>query len=237
MKKSPATAPAPLSTEQVPASLAFFRELGAYFARHGLRASPATSAVTKDALRRLKERASGDEIRLVQRVLRAVESELGESEAKPTVRETPKPLRSKPKSKPKIRDGSVAASLAAAEGVPLPQQIERGLLIRSAELQQRLKVGRQAISIAVTAKRMFRLVGPSGERYYPAFFADEGLDRRVVEKVSQALQSLPAEAKYLFFTSVLAVLNETPLDALRRGRVEQVLAAAKAVSGQQVSPF
>ena len=99
-------------------------------------------------------------------------------------------------------------------------------LISSGELQRALDVKRQAISGAVKAKRLFAIVGPSGENYYPAYYADPTLDRRTLEQVSKALGSLPAPSKHHFFTSKSTTLQETPLDALRKGRQAEVLAAA-----------
>jgi len=99
-------------------------------------------------------------------------------------------------------------------------------LLSSGELQQALGVKRQALSGAVKSERLFAIVGPSGENYYPAYYADPTLDRRTLEQVSKLLGSLPAASKHHFFTSVSTRLQETPLDALRRGRKDEVLAAA-----------
>lgn len=105
-------------------------------------------------------------------------------------------------------------------------RIANGELISSGELQRALDVKRQAISVAVKAKRLFAIVGPSGENFYPAYYADETLDRRKLEQVSKALGSLPAPSKHHFFTSKSSMLGETPLQALRKGREADVLAAA-----------
>ena len=105
-------------------------------------------------------------------------------------------------------------------------RIANNELIGSGDLQRALNVKRQAISHAVKAKRLFAIVGPSGENYYPAYYADQTLDRRTLEKVSKALGSLPAPSKHHFFTSKSTMLQETPLDALRKGREAEVLAAA-----------
>ena len=64
---------------------------------------------------------------------------------------------------------------------------------------------------------------------YPAFFADARHDRAVLERVSRALGSLPGGAKWEFFTTPrLSLGRKTPLQALARGQVEEVLAAAAA---------
>jgi hypothetical protein len=98
----------------------------------------------------------------------------------------------------------------------------------SAELQQRLGVKRQALSVAVKAGRLFAIVGPSGDKFYPSYYADPSLDRRVLEKVSKALGTLPAAAKHRFFTTHSAALRGSALEALRNGRVADVMAVAQA---------
>lgn len=117
------------------------------------------------------------------------------------------------------RGEQIAATKTAA-------RIANHELISSGDLQRALNVKRQAISGALKARRLFAIVGPSGENYYPAYYADPTLDRRTLEKVSKALGSLPAPSKHHFFTSKSIMLQETPLDALRKGRETEVLAAA-----------
>lgn len=126
-----------------------------------------------------------------------------------------------------IRHGDEAMARAEQQATAtMAVRIANNELISSAALQRALQVKRQAISGAVKAKRLFAMVGPSGENYYPAYYADPSLDRRTLEQVSKALGSLPAASKHHFFTSKSTLLQETPLDALRRGRAAEVLAAA-----------
>jgi len=126
-----------------------------------------------------------------------------------------------------IRQGNeVIARAERNEAVTTAERIANHELISSGELQSALDVKRQALSGAVKAKRLFAIVGPSGENYYPAYYADPTLDRRALERVSKALGSLPAPSKHHFFTSKSTMLQETPLDALRKGREAEVLAAA-----------
>lgn len=105
-------------------------------------------------------------------------------------------------------------------------RIESKELLSSGELQKAWKVQRQAISGAVKAQRLFAFTGPSGRKYYPAYFADDIVDRGDIEKVSKMLGSLPAASKDHFFRSEWANLKGTALDALRSGRVREVLEAA-----------
>ena len=126
-----------------------------------------------------------------------------------------------------IRQGNEAMVVAEQNAVATTAaRIANRELINSGELQRALDVKRQAISGAVKAKRLFAIVGPSGENYYPAYYADPTLDRRTLEQVSKVLGSLPAPSKHHFFTSKSTMLQETPLDALRKGREADVLAAA-----------
>ncbi len=117
-----------------------------------------------------------------------------------------------------MRQGSAAA---------LQRRIESKELLPPVAFQDAVKMRRQSISDAVKAGRMFALVGPSGENYYPAFYGDGEQDRRRLEKVSKALGQIPAASKYFFFTTPSTFLGGmTPLDALKKGRVSDVLAAA-----------
>ncbi|NHZ78670.1 hypothetical protein F2P44_05150 [Massilia sp. CCM 8695] len=87
----------------------------------------------------------------------------------------------------------------------------------------------QALGKAVQSKRMFTLDGPSGRKVYPAFFADPRCNREHIERVCQALGDWPGPSKWEFFTSPRESLNGlTPIEALVRGELDQVLRAAAA---------
>jgi hypothetical protein len=126
-----------------------------------------------------------------------------------------------------IRKGNEAMALAEQTSATITAaSIAKHEFLNSGELQRALGVKRQALSGAVKAKRLFAIVGPSGENYYPAYYADPTLERRTLERVSKVLGSLPAPSKHHFFTSKSTLLQETPLDALRKGREAEVLVAA-----------
>jgi hypothetical protein len=109
----------------------------------------------------------------------------------------------------------------------LQRRIANKELLPPKEFQVALHVRRQSVSDAVKAGRMFAMVGPSGENYYPAFYADEALDRRPLERVTKALGPIPAASKYFFFTTNSVLLGGvTPLEALKSGRLPEVLTAA-----------
>jgi hypothetical protein len=121
------------------------------------------------------------------------------------------------------------ADLRIQEDSLRQRDLAEGRLLNSAAMRERLGVSRQALSAALRAQRIFALSGPSGDYLYPAFFADPGLDRAVLEKVCRALGTLPAGAKWEFFTTPRQSLGrKTPLQALAKGRVDAVLTAAAA---------
>ena len=110
--------------------------------------------------------------------------------------------------------------------------LAKGLLLDSAAFQERTGISRQAMSKAVTARRLF-YVDLGARRGYPAFYADASLQRRQVEAVSKLLGDLPGGSKFLFFTTPKGSTAKpesgqarTPLQALRDGDFERVKRAA-----------
>ena len=121
------------------------------------------------------------------------------------------------------------AGLRSQEAQRRRDDVAAGRLLGSADMRERLGISRQALSAAVRAQRLFVLAGPSGDFLYPAFFADARHDRAVLERVSRALGSLPGGAKWEFFTTPrLSLGKRTPLQALAKGQVDEVMAAAAA---------
>ena len=113
------------------------------------------------------------------------------------------------------------------------QQREKDLashsLLSGPELRVRLAVTPQALSAALKARRLFALRGASGEYVYPAFFADPRHDRHTLEKVSKILGDVPGAANWDFFTVPrLSLGGKSPLQALAKGKLDAVLAAARA---------
>jgi hypothetical protein len=104
--------------------------------------------------------------------------------------------------------------------------VARKAVIPSGKLTEALGISRQALSKAVQAQRIFA-VEVGGENFYPGFFADPAIERRRLERVSKVLGSLDGWQKWQFFTKPKASLGGvTPLEALKRGRYEQVETAA-----------
>ena len=102
-------------------------------------------------------------------------------------------------------------------------------LLKSAAIAGKLGVTPQAVTAAVRANSMFALAGPSGDSFVPAFFADAKYDRKVLGKVSRVLGGMSGGSKWDFFTSPRISLNgKSPLDALAKGNIKQVLEVAAA---------
>ncbi|MGF6480797.1 hypothetical protein [Paraburkholderia sp. JPY419] len=106
--------------------------------------------------------------------------------------------------------------------------VREGRLMKPATFLRGLGVTKQALSKAVKSGRMFSLdVGPA--TYYPAFYLDLEVDRKELQKVTQALGTLPGWSKWQFFTQPKGSLGpRTPLEALAEGMVDDVKKAAKA---------
>jgi hypothetical protein len=123
------------------------------------------------------------------------------------------------------------AELRRDAAAALQQRIERKELLAPRQFQEALGISKQSINEAIKARRMFALMGPAGAFYYPAFYADGRFDRRSLEKVTKALGDVPAASKYFFFTSPSTLLgNATPLEALAKGRLDDVVTSAVAFS-------
>jgi hypothetical protein len=99
-------------------------------------------------------------------------------------------------------------------------------LISGAELAALWDVSPAGLVTAIESGRLFFISSQTGERYFPAFFAEERYAKGTLGRVSQALQDLPGEAKYSFFTNKSFYLSKTPLEALGNGRLREVLVQA-----------
>lgn len=119
------------------------------------------------------------------------------------------------------------AQLKKSELERRSQLEDSGNLVDSQALADLMGVTRQAITKAEAEMRMFSLDGAAGKKLYPVFFADAAIDRRAIQKVSKALDRLAGSSKWQFFTNPrLSLGRKTPIEALRKGKVDQVLAAA-----------
>lgn len=127
--------------------------------------------------------------------------------------------------------GTVARSPAALEETARRNRdalVRTGELLTSRALAEKLRISPQAITKARTDGRFFSLEVGGGD-YYPAFYADAGLDRKILEEVTRLLGDLPGAEKLAFFRSALGSLGDlTPLAALRAGKRQAVERAARA---------
>jgi hypothetical protein len=106
-------------------------------------------------------------------------------------------------------------------------------LLSSANTQETLNLTRQALSAAKTAGRLFT-VDVEGQSYFPAFFTDGKVDRSQLEVISKLLGQLPGWTKWDFFTTRRGSLGDlSPLEALRKGKVEEVRRVAKAFAEEE----
>jgi hypothetical protein len=108
----------------------------------------------------------------------------------------------------------------------LARRIKSGELILRDQLIQALGGKRRWVSEALRAGRLFSVKDSSGVEYFPAFFADNQYERRTLSKVVQALEGLPNESKYYFFTRKSIRLGMTALEALAQGQTMEVVACA-----------
>jgi hypothetical protein len=138
---------------------------------------------------------------------------------------------------------ATAADIAPANAAFMEQFIEQGLaarveqlaagrLLRSADLCRARVVTRQAVSKAVSSRRLFWVEGPSGAQLYPTFFSKPAPLRRLFEKVSVQLGELPGDSKWQFFTTPkLSLDGQSPERLLERhgaSALDAVLRAASA---------
>jgi hypothetical protein len=103
---------------------------------------------------------------------------------------------------------------------------DAGELITAQALCGRLDISLQELERALRDYRMFSVPGPSGETWYPAFFADPY--RLEVERVSVTLGNLDGLLKWQFFTEPRWLLGgDTGIISLQLENYGYVMTAAK----------
>ncbi|WP_434034803.1 hypothetical protein [Cupriavidus sp. a3] len=106
--------------------------------------------------------------------------------------------------------------------------VESRDILSSDQFINALGLTRQALSKAVLAKRMFT-INVGTKVFYPAFYTWPDIDRKKVEEITKLLGDLPGWTKWQFFTTAKGSLDKaTPLEALKRGKFEEVKKAAAA---------
>jgi hypothetical protein len=100
-------------------------------------------------------------------------------------------------------------------------------LLGEAQMCERLAIDQAELLKAVDDGRLFFIEGGYGEDWYPAFFADSAARGQDIERVALALNPLPGDVKWMFFTTPKYSLSgQTPPQALRDGAVASVLRTA-----------
>lgn len=108
----------------------------------------------------------------------------------------------------------------------LVRRIQSKELVSKEDLVAMLGGRRRWVNDALRAGRLFSLTGPSGLEYLPAFYADDSYELRALGQVTKALEGLPSESKYFFFTRISSRLGMTALEALALGKTAEVVVCA-----------
>lgn len=108
------------------------------------------------------------------------------------------------------------------------RMVEQKRLLNTEDMIRASGLQRQTLTKAVTSGRMFTVkVGPT--TYYPSFYAHSEIDPKVLGSVTRKLVGLPGWLKLDFFESKNGALgNRSPLDALLKGKIDEVAELAEA---------
>ncbi|QSN63479.1 MULTISPECIES: hypothetical protein [unclassified Caballeronia] len=110
--------------------------------------------------------------------------------------------------------------------------VAEGKLLRAEIVCQALSISEKRLRKDVARRRIFD-VDVEGTQYYPAFFLANELNRKHLAKIVRRLGGLDGWSKWGFFTEPNGSLADfTPLQALTRGEVTQVLRIAAALVGR-----
>lgn len=106
--------------------------------------------------------------------------------------------------------------------------VAEGKLLRAVDVCDVFNITEKRLNQDVASGRVFTVEIDSDE-YFPAFFLANELDRKKLAKVVRRLGDLTGWSKWDFFTTPEPSLeNLTPLQALLKGEVRQVLRTAAA---------
>lgn len=105
-------------------------------------------------------------------------------------------------------------------------QIENKELLSLNEFCEVLDADTDWLQTALDECRVFAITGPGGRSYYPAFYGDAAINREHLVQVTRMLALLDPRSQYLFYTTINTSQSETPLDALRAGRLGEVITSA-----------
>lgn len=113
---------------------------------------------------------------------------------------------------------SSAAPLDRASTINLISEVDFARLLRRRP---------SSLNDAIRSCSIF-FIEQDGQRRYPSFFVDSAFRRRDLYLICRRLGALPGGSKLQFFTQAKASLGGiTPLEALHRGMMSQVLRSAE----------
>ena len=124
-----------------------------------------------------------------------------------------------------LGDASIAAAYRDAPA-QFQERIDRGELITAAEFCEALDVDVDWLSKALHDGRVFAMTGPDRRNYYPAFYMAPGVNCSDIEMVVQVLSRVEVISRLTFFYRIWTPLGSTPLEALREGRLDDVIKLA-----------
>jgi hypothetical protein len=124
------------------------------------------------------------------------------------------------------RNAKFMAKMHSGSAQAFLRRVKNKELLTKEEFIEALGGKRRWVHEAMRAGSLFSLIDPGGQEYFPAFFADTSYDRRALTKVTQALEGLPSESKYFFFTRKSTRLQMTALEALAQGKNMEVVGCA-----------
>ena len=242
-----------LKRTDMPAATGLFEEIAHFFASQSVESRLKIVPKQLDASFQALKAAPVDEVAAVRQVIEEITermNELADAQSRDTrqpeeqaaahesmkvkgmlARARAQAVAPMPAQSPEQESADYVSGMRRDSAAALQRRIDSKELLAPREFQEALGISKQSINEAIKSRRMFALMGPAGEFYYPAFYADAIFDRRSLEKVTKALGVVPAASKYFFFTSKSTYLKAmTPLEALRMGRLDDVLIAAAAFS-------
>lgn len=105
-------------------------------------------------------------------------------------------------------------------------------LIEEVEFARLSRLSSASLDDAVSRHIIF-FVEDGDQRRFPSFFIDSRYRRSDLYRISKTLGALPGGSKLQFFVNPKGSLSgDTPLEALQRGRLAEVLRAANGFAGR-----
>lgn len=105
--------------------------------------------------------------------------------------------------------------------------VKRKEVLPADEFAEAMGASRESLEKLVATRRLFKLE-VEGKIYFPAFYLQQDIDRKKLERVCRALGDISGWSKWWFFTTPKGSLSDrTPLQALKDNAVlETVITTA-----------